>query len=104
MVKVRSLDHTRFVITGTGTTSKARTLYYAGDFGKIRDASAKWSTDLGGAEVFTNLHDAQKMKKAFEDYLDRGAAYLQGTVKFKVELVDRKEIMVARLKYNPEEI
>ena len=105
MVKVKSLDHTRFVITGTGATDTGRTLYFAGR--RKTDHSGDWSTGLGGAEVFNNLYYAQFVMKQLQDYADRSAKLFhknEPMVTFDVKLVQCKEIMVARLKYDGETI
>jgi hypothetical protein len=116
MVKVKSLDHTRFIITGTGTTDKARKLYYAGSNSasiSIRD----WTSHIGGAKAYNNLHEAQKVVKNLrerwiktqtlrKEWVKETQTFREdekdSTVKFKVELVQRKELMIARLKYNGE--
>jgi len=99
MVKVKSLDHTRFVITGTGVSKQARTLYYSGPnkVAKMGD----WATDLGGAKVYDDLHEARKDMKFLSGYHN---SIMNTTINFDVKLVQRKDIMIARLKYDGEEI
>ena len=103
MVKVRSLDHTRFVIVTT-SGEESRTMYYAGGRG-IGNRIGDWSTDLGGAKVYNNLIEAKKLMIEIRDHYNNTLTSI-GTARldFDVSLVEKKEVMIARLKYNGETI
>lgn len=103
MAKARSLDHTRFIITGTGTSSQGRILYYGGPnpMSKMGD----WATDLGGAKVYDDLNEARKDMKFLRDYHNSSDLITDGVkINFDVKLVQRKDVMIARLKYDGEKI
>ena len=107
MAKVRSLDHTRFVITCTGLSKSARTFYFGGnEYGNEKPQMGVWCNDLGGAEVFTDLHEARKVMEACYTHYIEQLKYgnTEQGLSFDIKLVQKKDVMVARLKYNPEEI
>lgn len=101
--KVKSLDHTRFVVTCTGVSSQARTMYFNGgrNLGrKIGD----WSTELGGAKVYDDLTKARTTMRELKDHYTKVALSVGEQVKFDVKVVSKKALMVAKLSYEPEEI
>ena len=60
--KVKSLDHTRFVITADNGHRQSKTMYYAGGRA-VGNQLGDWCTDLGGAVVYNDLHEAQKLAR-----------------------------------------
>jgi hypothetical protein len=80
-------------------------MYFAG-----RESGATggdWCTDLGGAQVYSDLHVAKRVMKQLTEY-HTNAAFQFGDsrpfVALQVKLVEKKAVMVARLKYDGEVI
>lgn len=108
MVKVKSLDHTRFVITATTkeVPEFSRKMYFAGGI-SIGAKMGDWCTDLGGAAIYNDLHAARMVMKELRNHHNRWSvqsAERGPKLNFNVVLVQNKDVMVARLKYDGETI
>jgi hypothetical protein len=100
--KVKSLDHTRFVITADNGHRQGTTMYYAGGRA-LGNGLGDWANDLGGAVVYNDLHEAQKLMKEIREH-HKKISFHDSTLEFDVKLVQRKDVMVARLKFDGETI
>ena len=95
MITLKPLEHVGYAVKKKGTKKYMMEGYF-----QIIDSSA-WGTDLAKIEVFKTIEDAQALikhwdtcKKDFHNIKD---------IKLEIELIHKKDVMVAKLKGSKDE-